>query len=336
MGLRRRSKSISALTRSLLSEGESERADFKRSPDGVSVDDLVAFANTDAGGNILVGIEEVTAPDGTQQGVLKGCDVSDLSVLQIFNKAVSCVPPLAIEIHIENLSSKPILRITIPLSENRPHCTPKGVYCRRDGSRNRPLHPAELLRIFLDTEARVFAARFESAANRIATDLSNLEATLESSIRSMGEQLGWAEYKLGDTESILDSILTHIRKVDGTATDSAVRLRALFRQDKREDPVRANARKEMLDRTIEQLSEDLKLLEAIKSGRAVQLTATGKAAVELDEDDLRSILADAVASASKMHEPRKAKIEVKESAKCSKKEDGDPTAAPPPASRPAR
>jgi len=132
MGLQKRVKALSKATKAFLLAGESERVDFKRTPDGVSTDDLVAFANTDIGGNILIGIEEVAHQDGSQRGHVVGCDVGDQAILQILNKATNCIPPLAIEIHIENLDARPILRIEIPSSENKPHCTPKGVYCRRD------------------------------------------------------------------------------------------------------------------------------------------------------------------------------------------------------------
>jgi predicted HTH transcriptional regulator len=207
MAAPKRTKGISAHTTNLLREGESERSDFKRAPAAVSTDDLVAFANSEAGGSILAGVDERASPEGVQVGFVVGCDVGDEAILQIANKALSCLPPVAIEVSIENLSKVPFLRIDVPSSSTKPHCTPKGVYCRRDGSRNRPLHPSELLRIFLESESRAFAERFESAASRIAKDLSQLEKTLEDSIDDMGSKLGWAEYKLGDTESTLDSIL---------------------------------------------------------------------------------------------------------------------------------
>src|SRR5438309_11635612 len=109
----RRTRTISKLTKTLLAEGESERADFKRIPDGISADDLVSFANTDAGGSILVGIDEQRGSGGAQIGVVRGCDVSDATILQITNKALSCVPPIAIEVHIENLGTTPFLRIDV-------------------------------------------------------------------------------------------------------------------------------------------------------------------------------------------------------------------------------
>ncbi|MGO9360640.1 MAG: helix-turn-helix domain-containing protein [Xanthobacteraceae bacterium] len=282
------------MTKSLLAEGESERSDFKRAPDGVSADDLVSFANTDVGGSILVGIEERTGPDGAQIGSVRGCDVSDATILQITNKALSCFPPVAIQVFIENLGEVPFLRVDVPSSQTKPHCTPKGVYCRRDGSRNRPLHPGELLKIFLESESRAFAEKFEAAASRIANDLSQLEASLDRSIKSMADQLGWAEYKLDDTEGTLSSILAHAQRLSDESNDISTRLRALFRQDKRDDPVRAKAREELLEEIVKQLLKDPDLHKKIAAGGSVSMTAQGKAAVELDKDELQSVLLEAI------------------------------------------
>jgi len=270
------------------------RVDFKRASDGVHADDFVSFANTEAGGDILVGVAEEIGKDGTQHGVIIGCDISDGAVLQILNKAISCIPPIAITIYAENTATKPFLRVHIPPSDNRPHSTPKGVYCRRDGSRNRPLHPAELLRIFLDNEGRAFAQRFEEAAGKITDELADLQTALDKRIASIGDQLGWAEFKLGDSENTIDTILAHVRLLSEEANDTASRLRALFRQDKREDPVRAQARKKFLEEMIAKLSEDQNLINAIRDGAKVSMTATGKAAQELDESDLRQIFDEAV------------------------------------------
>lgn len=240
MAIKTRIKNLSSLTRELLAEGESVRSDFKRLPDGISTDDLVAFANSETGGNILAGIDEHIV-ERAQVGIVRGCEVGDATVLQILNKAVSCIPPVSINVYIENLDDKPILRVEVPPSQTKPHCTPKGVYCRRDGARNRPLHPSELLRLFLDSEASAFAARFEVAAERITGDLSDLEASLESSIKNMADQLGWAEYQLGDTESTLSTIQGLVTRLTTDTSNVNSRLRALFRQDKRDDPVREKA-----------------------------------------------------------------------------------------------
>jgi len=255
----KRLKSLSDATRRFLAAGEGQLVDFKRSSEGISADDLVSFANSAEGGTILAGVDEQTV-DGTQVGVIRGCDIGDNAVLQLLNKAISCLPPVSVDITIENLGDKPILRISVPSSATKPHCTPKGMYCRRDGSRNRALHPAELLSIFLETEAQVFAQRFESAADHISREIGDLEASLESTIRSMSDQLGWADSNISDTSSTIDTVLAYAKHVNDETGDIAARLRTLFRQDAREDPIRQREMEKLTKRFVDQIWEDKDLL----------------------------------------------------------------------------
>ena len=287
-------KSISKITRKLLSKGESVRSDFKTAPKGVKENDFVSFANTDIGGIILVGVKEDSGHNGEQIGTVTGCDVSDGAILEITNRALSCIPPVAIDVHIENVSDRPFLRIEIPPSQTKPHCTPGGVYCRRDGRRNRPLQPDELLQIFLEREAQSFAKKFEAAADRITEDLNQLEDSLAQNIRSMGDQLGWAEFKLDDTESTLHSILGYAQQTKVETDDISDRLRELYRQDKRDDPVRNRIRKNLLNKVVEQISNDPKLLEYVSRVKSVQINASGKEAKELNKDDLAEIVREAI------------------------------------------
>ncbi|GGE52274.1 hypothetical protein GCM10007276_31600 [Agaricicola taiwanensis] len=314
MGLKKKIKTISQITRTFLAEGENERADFKRLPDGISADDLVAFANSDGGGNILAGIDEQTV-DSAQIGVIRGCDVSDATILQVLNKAVGCIPPVSIDIFIENLSDKPILRIEVPSSPTKPHCTSKGVYCRRDGARNRPLHPGELLKLFLETEASSFAARFEVAAERITEELGTLEASLDRSIQNMSDQLGWADYQLGDTESTLDTIRAMVARLSNETSDVNARLRTIFRQDKREDPIRERERLKYVNSIIKQIRDDEDLLKHVMRGKDLTTKSDSSPADITDEDakQLLQIAADYVRD----HEDRKKyAILVKSAKKC--------------------
>ncbi|MBL3587295.1 ATP-binding protein [Rhodovulum sulfidophilum] len=265
------------------------RSDFKRQPAGISADDLVAFANSEGGGSILAGVDEAVVGKA-QIGHVCGCDVSDGTVLQILNKAVSCIPPVSIDIYIENLDDKPILRVEVPPSPTKPHCTPKGVYCCRDGARNRPLHPSELLRLFLDSEASAFAARFEVAAERITAELNNLETSLDNSIKSMSDQLGWADYQLDDTESTLRTIQGYVAKLTAETGSINSRLRELFLQDERNDPVREKARLQYVDRCINEIREDGNLFSHVIAGG--KLTVSGKQPEdsEITDDDARQLL----------------------------------------------
>ena len=278
----------------MLEGGETDAVDFKRHPDGLHAEDLVAFANTESGGDILIGVDKITSADGSQAGVPIGCDLSDKTLLQILNKASACIPPIALRLFAENLADKPILRLNIPRSESRPHCTPKGVYCRRDGSRIRPLHPTELLRVFLDSEGKVFAQRFEESASRITQSMVELEEGLGDRIDSMASELGWAESKVRSTEDTVDTILSYVQFLREEADDCAARLRTLFRQDKRDDPVRNKARDEVLVATIEQLNKKPNLVQSLLKGGKVTMSPSGRPARELDEADLQWVLEEAV------------------------------------------
>lgn len=304
MALPVRSKGMSKATRALLAQGEGERVDFKRAADGISQEDLVSFANTASGGTILIGIDEILSVNGITSGSVRGCDVSDGAFLQILNKAVSCIPPVKVQFYIENTSNKPIGRIEIDPSVVRPHCTAKGIYCIRDGSRNRPLHPGELLTIFLEIESNVFASRFEDSAQKISSRLSELEKSLSDSIESMGTQLGWAEYKLGDTESTLDSIFANVRMLGNKSDEQSERLRTIFRQDGREDPVKQRSEKEFIAEIVDQLSKDPKIVKHVQSGGQLSVSATGKAARELNEEEVKLAFSKALDIVVKRDEPK--------------------------------
>lgn len=307
MALQKRSKTISSITRTLLSEGENETVDFKRSPEGIHAEDFVSFANSEAGGQLLIGVDEQTV-ENAQIGIIRGCDVTDATILSILNKAVSCIPPVSIDIFTENLSTQPILRIVVPSSTTKPHCTPKGIYCRRDGSRNRPLQPTELLKIFLDAEARAFAERFESAAGRIADDLTNLESSLDKSIQSMADQLGWAEYQLGDTESTLNSILGSVHTLNSATGDVSARLRSLFLQDKREDPIRKREFKKLVAEVVKAIDSRDDLLARVKSGENLSVTADANLSPDLTSNDLKMALEEAVRHVYQREEKKKYQV----------------------------
>ncbi|MGE4218595.1 MAG: helix-turn-helix domain-containing protein [Alphaproteobacteria bacterium] len=315
MGLKKRTQRIGRLTRELLAEGESSRVDFKRQPDGISAEDIVAFANSDRGGNILAGVDEKVV-GGAQIGVIRGCDVSDATILQILNKSVGCIPPVSINVYIENLDNNPILRIEIPSSRTKPHCTPKGIYCQRDGARNRPLHPSELLKLFLDSEASSFAARFEVAANRITEELGKLESSLDESIRSMSDQLGWADIQFGDTESTLHSIESMIARIFKETDDISTRLRTLFRQDEREDPVKKREHTAYINRVIKQITENKDLLENVLRGGSLKASVEKNKNGDVSDREAVDLLHAAVNYLRGKEEDKKYSISVKKGKDC--------------------
>ncbi|WP_177236336.1 GNAT family N-acetyltransferase [Albimonas pacifica] len=301
----RRLKSISAATRELLAHGENALVDYKRKPEGVSQEDFVSFANSADGGIILIGVNEVEGPMGEQVGEVVGCDVSDSTMLAVTNKALSCVPPVAIEIYVENLSATPFLKVAVPASASKPHCTTKGIYCQRDGSRNRPLQPGELLKLFLDSESAAFAARFAAAADSISSEVGALESSLAGHIERMSDTLGWSDQKLDDTESLLDDIKMEISEVIKLQRDSALRFKAIFNQDGRSDPLKERARRNLKASIVQQASEDERILEHISSGKNVELTLRGEAAEFLSRDDVREILQDSVDEAREAFEQKR-------------------------------
>ncbi len=303
MTVQRRIQSLSNITKSFLELGETDQVDFKRVAKGLKPEDLVAFANA-GGGSILIGVIEQTR-SGVQVGEVEGCDVSDGTVLEILNKASSCIPPVALEVFIENLAQKPILRISIPVSETRPHCTPKGQYLRREGARNRALQPHEMLNLFLEVEARAFAAKFEAAADQIKHNLIDLESSLEATISAMGDQLGWAESKLGGTEDTVDTILARVALIQQGVRDTNSRLRSLFRQEKREDPVRERHKKELVKEMLEQIVDDPELLKSALRGDQLTGTLTGVKAIELTKKDFEQATRDAVKAIRDEIEKRK-------------------------------
>jgi predicted HTH transcriptional regulator len=162
---KRRYSRIRRTTKQLLLAGESQDVDFKKVVDGLHNDDLIAFANTLAGGTIIIGVEE-TGERGSRRSTLVGTDYDDSTILKILNRANSCLPPVPVEIIVENTTAKPIIVVQVS-GRQRPHCSQKGTYLVRDGSRNRALHPQELLNIFLESEANTFANRFSEAAETI-------------------------------------------------------------------------------------------------------------------------------------------------------------------------
>ncbi|MCA1243014.1 ATP-binding protein [Stappia stellulata] len=300
MAISKSYKTTTKISRDLLESGENQFVDYKRKPEGISSEDLAAFANTETGGSILVGVDEEKRNDGSQYGKIIGCDLSDSILLQIMNKAISCTPPVSLDIFSENTNSIPFLRIYVPPSKNKPHATAKGIYCIRDGSRNRPLHPNELLKIFLEEEGREFSARFEEASKEISEHLLKLQSNISSSIKSIGDQLGWAEFKVDDTGDTIESVLSHVKHLIDETGDISERMRALFRQDSRKDPVRDRTRKKLLIEAIKNLKSNPSLVESIKSGaHSVSLKATGKAAKELTKEELKEILSEAIETAEK-------------------------------------
>lgn len=167
---------ISARAQALLDGQENQDVDFKRQLSGLASADLVAFANSPTGGTILIGVDEIVANNGLQRGMVVGCPVGDKEKLIIINKAENCVPPIELEVYVENAASLPFFRIEILPGPDKPYCTRKGIYAIRGDGRTKALLPGRLLSLFMETEAEQFFARFREATGELELSLTVLKS----------------------------------------------------------------------------------------------------------------------------------------------------------------
>jgi predicted HTH transcriptional regulator len=211
-------KTLSQKSQLLIKKSEGYDVDFKMNVKGLESEDLVAFANSEGGGTILLGVDEIETSNG-QRGKVCGCDISDNSKLSIINKAEYCAPPIEIKIFTENLSSKPIFRIEIPSSNLKPHCTQKGIYKIRGDGRNVPLLPNDLL--VLGTKIQTLTQNMNSVwgsaeeAGGMSLDVLENQSYISEQIKTFTDELNWNNdvnnYK---TEIRLKTILEHLQLED--------------------------------------------------------------------------------------------------------------------------
>lgn len=169
----------------LLGSQEGTGLDFKESVNALSAEDLVAFANTEHGGVVLLGVRELRDSRGMQLAEIVGCEVGDKAKLNILGKAESCVPPVEVRVFLENRDGgKPFLRVEIPPGRNRPYCTSGGTYKVRGDARNEALTPDKLLTLFLETENSRFVNRFREAASDLEDSLLEVKKKL---VEEMGD-----------------------------------------------------------------------------------------------------------------------------------------------------
>lgn len=223
---KRKYLTISTRAKVLLNKEESFDVDFKSNSE-ISIEDLVAFANSHLGGTILLGVEEVENEDGTQKGKIIGCNVSDANKLKIVNKANQCIPHIDISIYIENSKYNPFYRIEIPSSKNKPHCTQKGIYKTRGDGANKPLLPQELLRIYLDAESDNFLKKYSKATVEMRNELQKLhkkqienmwnskietQFDIENAVDGIGAMLDDVHSQIEDSQSSLQHLVDEIKE----------------------------------------------------------------------------------------------------------------------------
>ncbi len=210
--MQREYRGLSRRTQQLLNMAEGPRVDFKRDVSGIKSRDLVAFANSIHGGTILIGVDELTSADGVQRGQVVGCAVDDNARLTLVNKATDCYPTVEIELYVENLASKPMLRLEIPPGIHKPYCTQYGDYAIRGDGRNRALLPDELLAIFMERESEQFLARFQDAVSRLEQQLVHMRHLLSSGMLDVSEHISELDTQLSRTTSRLGQLTDSNKK----------------------------------------------------------------------------------------------------------------------------
>lgn len=168
---------ISKKAKKLLNGPEGYEIDYKQNVSGIDSEDFVSFANSDKGGTILIGVKEVVTEEGRQKGKVVGCSIGDEEKLTILSKAESCIPPIDIEIIIENSNDMPFYRIEIPSGKDKPYCTSRGTYKIRGNGRNNALLPDRLLQIFTQSEGKTFLKRFEKVTEGLENNMEVRDST---------------------------------------------------------------------------------------------------------------------------------------------------------------
>lgn len=243
-------KGLTKLTRNLLASGENQNVDYKENVNGLQPEDIIAFANTDAGGHILLGVKEHQDTSGQMCGSLQGHNISDGTILKIKNKAETCIPPVPLAISIENLDSKPIIRISIKSGMFKPYCTKKGTYKIRGDSRNEALYPDQLLAMFMQREEQKFLNRFSSATLSLERNLlktlktvSNLEDAIDHKLDEIMWDLSTTESEAADASTKMDQVIAlsaenmkQLRTENLRSKEQSDRLKAVMKTLDTHDP----------------------------------------------------------------------------------------------------
>jgi hypothetical protein len=295
-------KGISKKARVCLSSGETMHVEFKEKVSGLESEDLVAFANSEGGGSILIGVKESADLSGMQVGAIVGHRVDDGTRLQILDKAQSCHPPVQIEIVVENLNDKPFLRIEIPSGNQKPYSTKSGTYKIRESGRNAALYAPQLLKIFMEKEGNEFKRRFSDATGQIADRLSalvqsiaTLEEEISDKVESIGTELGWADYKVDDTRDGIDTVQALMGSLVKTAKEQTERIRAISKKVDAQDPVKSRAEAAVRSEILKGLKEKPNFVDLLRAGKA-KVELQGTSLEEFEKDELVRIVQETVSA----------------------------------------
>ncbi len=172
------STGMSEQVRQLLQRPEGVDVDFKANTK-VDAEDFVAFANSEQGGVLLLGVQEETV-DGRQRGRVVGCEVDDEARLSIVNKAAGCIPPVEVHVAIEQEGSKSFFVVTVPSGKDKPYCTSGGTYKIRGDGRNIALDPKSLLGLTPEQSNQAECDATTNAAELALLEIRNLGKELET------------------------------------------------------------------------------------------------------------------------------------------------------------
>lgn len=291
-------QNISKKARALLSSGESKSVDYKVKLAGLHPDDLVAFANSKNGGTILIGVREISGHGGKQEGEPIGHPIDDKSKLQIMGKALSCSPPIQIEIFVENLGDRAFYRIEIPSGANKPYSTSSGTYKIREDGHNIPLLPEPLLRIFLEQEAAEFKSRFAEATKELEWHMGDtlglieqLEQTISMKIGDIDSSLGSAEHRAGDAADTIWVVRHQVQLLATELEKQKQRTKAIALKVGADDPIKQKAEKETLQFLIQKLENNPEIIAAAKQGAPITLSIPGEIVGELSQADAKRLFA---------------------------------------------
>lgn len=248
-------KTISNRAKQLLNHEEGHDVDWKREIKGLKSHDIVAFANSEKGGSILIGIEESRDNKGKQIANIIGCDCNEENKRNILSKAQNCIPPIEVKIIIENTNEESFYRIEIPSGEHKPYCTQEGVYKIRDDGHNKSIAPNKMLSMFIEMESNEFLKRFKEAAKEIENNINNVSGDIKEALVRLDDIMPQIE-SMEELNHIPDEILGYVKQIqlesgdiNSTANWNEKRLIVLLNHFNIEDPKMTNL-KQMFKRSL--------------------------------------------------------------------------------------
>lgn len=299
-------KKISKRTLGWLAAGEGKKIEYKRHIDGLTIDDLIAFANSDAGGVILIGVDEDKVEAGKTVGIVVGCDVSDSARLKVHNLAAECVPPIQMKMTTEWEGEKPILIVNVPSSIFRPHSSRGGIYKVRGDGRNLPLLPSQLLAIFVEREEEMFREKFQKASeeleegmghiqqrmDQVSDGVGNLEVAIERKLTSIIDNIWGAEMEAEEASNRVSALAGLLSEANRGVGFNRDRLKAIIDSSDINDPVKTAVAKALKEKIETRFKSDKKLSEKIARAGNLSLNLTPDERRELSDDEIHKLVVE--------------------------------------------